>query len=158
MSRLLRALRSIVPIERNELVTVVLLATNVFVLLTTYYILKVVREPLILVDGGAEVKAYTSAGQAALLLAVVPAFGALAARLPRLQLLVSVQMFFVGFLFAFYVLARAHVPVGIAFYLWVGIFNVLVISNFWSFANDVMTQNQGKRVFGVIGLGGSAGA
>jgi AAA family ATP:ADP antiporter len=154
----MRALRSFIPVERGELAKVVLLAINVFVLLTTYYVLKVVREPLILLDGGAEVKAYASAGQAGLLLFVVPAFSALAARRSRLQLMVSVQMFFVGCLVAFYALARAHVPIGIAFYLWVGVFNVLVISSFWSFAADVFTQDQGKRLFGVIGLGGSAGA
>ncbi len=154
----MRALRSLVPVQRGELAKVVLLATNVFVLLTTYYVLKVVREPLILLDGGAEVKAYASAGQAGLLLFVVPAFGALAARRSRLQLMVSVQTFFIGCLVAFYVLARAHLPIGIPFYLWVGVFNVLVISNFWSFAADVFTQDQGKRLFGIIGLGGSAGA
>jgi AAA family ATP:ADP antiporter len=154
----MRALRSFLPVQRGELAKVTLLATNVFVLLTTYYVLKVVREPLILLGGGAEVKAYASAGQAALLVFVVPAFGALAARRSRLQLMVSVQTFFIGCLVAFYVLARAHVPIGIAFYLWVGVFNVLVISNFWSFATDVFTQDQGKRLFGIIGLGGSAGA
>ena len=109
------SLRSFVPVQRGELAKVVLLATNVFVLLTTYYVLKVVREPLILLDGGAEVKAYASAGQAGLLLFVVPAFSALAARRSRLQLMVSVQMFFVGCLIAFYALARAHVGIGIAF-------------------------------------------
>jgi AAA family ATP:ADP antiporter len=89
---------------------------------------------------------------------VVPVFGALAARRSRLQLMVAVQTFFIGCLVAFYALARAHVAIGIAFYLWVGVFNVLVISNFWSFAADVFTQDQGKRLFGIIGLGGSAGA
>jgi AAA family ATP:ADP antiporter len=154
----MRALRSFLPVHRGELAKVVLLATNVFVLLTTYYVLKVVREPLILLDGGAEVKAYASAGQAGLLLIVVPVFGALAARRSRIQLMVTIQTFFIGCLIAFYVLARAHLPIGIAFYLWVGVFNVLVISNFWSFATDVFTQDQGKRLFGIIGLGGSAGA
>jgi ATP:ADP antiporter, AAA family len=153
-----RGLRSIFPVQRGELAKVVLLATNVFVLLTTYYVLKVVREPLILLDGGAEVKAYASAGQAGLLVFVVPAFGALAARRSRLQLMVSVQTFFIGCLVAFFILAQAHVPIGIAFYMWVGVFNVLVISNFWSFAADVFTQDQGKRLFGIIGVGGSAGA
>jgi AAA family ATP:ADP antiporter len=154
----MRALRSFLPVQRGELAKVVLLATNVFVLLTTYYVLKVVREPLILLDGGAEMKAYASAGQAGLLLIVVPVFGALAARRSRIQLMVTIQTFFIGCLIAFYVLARAHLPIGIAFYLWVGVFNVLVISNFWSFATDVFTQDQGKRLFGIIGLGGSAGA
>ncbi|MDB4954025.1 MAG: hypothetical protein JWO36_1594 [Myxococcales bacterium] len=157
-SRLWSRLHGILPVHRGEGITAVLLALNVFVLLTTYYVLKVVREPLILLGGGAELKAYASAGQALLLLAVVPAFSAVAARVNRLQLLTGVQMFFVGCLLAFYLLARSHAPIGLAFYLWLGIFNVLVVSNFWSFATDLYTPEQGKRLFGIIGLGGSGGA
>src|SRR5580693_2693556 len=138
----MRRLHSLFPVERREVAQVALLALNVFVLLTTYYVLKVVREPLILIDGGAEVKAYASAGQAGLLLFVVQVFGAIAARRSRLHIMVSVQTFFIGCLLAFYALARAGVPVGIAFYLWVGVFNVLVVSNFWSFANDLFTPQQ----------------
>lgn len=151
--------RRLVPIRPGEGITALLLAINVFVLLTSYYVLKVVREPLILLGGGgAELKAYASGGQTLLLLAVVPAFGALASRTNRLQLLTTVQAFFIACLVAFYLLAQAALPIGIPFYLWLGIFNVLVVSNFWSFANDLYTQEQGKRLFAIIGLGGSAGA
>ena len=48
-----------------------------------------------------------------------------------------------------YVLAKASAPIGLAFYLWLGIFNVLVVSNFWSFANDLYTEEQGKRLFAI---------
>src|SRR5882762_2370710 len=68
------------------------------------------------------------------------------------------QVIFIGCLVAFYVLAQAHAPIGVAFYLWVGIFNVLVVSNFWSFASDLYTEDQGKRLFAVIGIGASIGA
>lgn len=146
------------PVRRNEALTVVLLALNVFVLLSCYYVLKVVREPLILLGGGAELKAYASAGQTLLLLGVVPAFGWLASRVSRLRLLTTMQLIFMGCLVAFYVLAKAEAPIGLAFYLWVGIFNVLVVSNFWSFANDLYTEEEGKRLFAVIGIGASIGA
>ena len=149
---------SLVPIHRNELVTVVLLTINVFVLLTCYYVLKVVREPLILLGGGAELKAYASAGQTILLLAVVPAFGWLSNRVSRLRLLTTIQIIFIGCLLVFYVLAQARAPIGLAFYLWLGIFNVLVVSNFWSFATDLYTVEGGKRVFATIGVGASIGA
>ena len=133
-----RALHLIAPIRRGEGVTTLLMMINVFVLLSCYYVLKVVREPLILLGGGgAELKAYASAGQTLLLLAVVPAFGFLASRVNRMRLLTIVQGCFAGCLLAFYVLARAHAPIGLAFYLWLGIFNVVVVSNFWSFATDV---------------------
>jgi AAA family ATP:ADP antiporter len=148
----------LVPIKRSELLTVAVLTVNVFVLLTCYYVLKVVREPLILLGGGAELKAYAGAGQAVLLLGVVPAFGWLSSRVHRLRLLTIVQLVFIGCLVAFYALAHAHAPIGLAFYLWLGIFNVLVVSNFWSFANDLYTEEQGKRLFAIIGVGASVGA
>ncbi len=157
-SGLARLFAIFAPVQRSEIAGVVLLTINVFVLLTCYYVLKVLREPLILLGGGAELKAYASAGQALLLLAVVPAFGWLSSRVTRIRLLTTVQLIFIGCLLAFYVLAQARAPIGLAFYLWLGIFNVMVVSNFWSFANDVYTPEQGKRLFAVIGVGASVGA
>lgn len=153
-----RLLAVFAPIRRDEALGVVLLTLNVFVLLTIYYVLKVVREPLILLGGGAELKAYASAGQTLLLLAVVPAFGALQRRVDRVRLLTIVQLVFIGCLVAFYLLAQVEAPIGLAFYLWLGIFNVLVVSNFWSFANDIYTPEQGKRLFAIVGFGASIGA
>ncbi|MFT3692763.1 MAG: Npt1/Npt2 family nucleotide transporter [Kofleriaceae bacterium] len=151
-------LRGVFPVKRNELLTVALLALNVFILLNSYYILKVVREPLILLGGGANWKAYASAFQALLLLGVVPAFSYLSARVSRIRLLTIMQVIFIGCLIVFYLLAQAKAPIGLAFYVWLGIFNALVVSNFWSFANDLYTEEQGKRVFGLIGVGASIGA
>jgi ATP:ADP antiporter, AAA family len=154
-----RVLRLIAPVGPGEGVTTLLMMINVFVLLSCYYVLKVVREPLILLGGGgAELKAYASAGQTLLLLAVVPGFGWLASRVNRLRLLTIVQVCFIGCLLVFYVLAEARAPIGLAFYLWLGIFSVVIVSNFWSFATDLYRQDQGKRLFAIIGLGGSVGA
>ena len=154
-----RVLRVFAPVRAREGVTALLLTVDVFVLLTCYYVLKVVREPLILLGGGgAELKAYASAGQTLLLLAVVPAFGLLASRVNRIRLLTTMQLVFIGCLVAFYVLAQAQAPIGLAFYLWLGIFNVLVMSNFWSFANDIYDPERGKRLFPLIGVGASIGA
>jgi AAA family ATP:ADP antiporter len=153
-----RVLSVFAPVKRSEVATVVILSVNVFVLLTCYYVLKVVREPLILLGGGAELKAYASAGQAVLLLAVIPAFGLLSSRVGRLRLLTTMQLIFMGCLVAFYLLANLNAPIGLAFYLWLGIFNMLVVSNFWSFANDLYTEEQGKRLFALIGIGASIGA
>jgi AAA family ATP:ADP antiporter len=153
-----RWLHLVAPVKRNEVLTVALLALNCFTLLTCYYVLKVVREPLILLGGGAELKSYASAGQTILLLAVVPAFSWLSGRVSRIRLMTTMQIIFIGCLVGFYVLAQAKAPIGLAFYLWVGIFNVLVISNFWSFANDLYTEEEGKRLFAVIGIGASVGA
>jgi ATP:ADP antiporter, AAA family len=157
-SLLRRLIGKIAPVKRDELLTVVILTLNVFVLLTCYYVLKVLREPMILLGGGAELKAYASAGQTVLLLAVIPAFGWLSSKVSRVRLLTTMQVIFIGCLVAFYALAQLRAPIGLAFYLWLGIFNVLVVSNFWSFANDLYTEEQGKRLFAIIGIGASIGA
>ena len=47
---------------------------------------------------------------------------------------------------------------GVAFYIWLGIFNVFVVSQFWAFANDLYTEGQGRRLFPFIGVGASLGA
>src|SRR5207244_4024412 len=139
---LARLVAAIAPVRRDELAGVALMTINVFVLLSCYYVLKVAREPMILLGGGAELKAYASAGQTLLLLGVVPAFSWLSSRVPRLRLLTIMQLIFIGCLVGFYALAQAQAPIGLAFYLWLGIFNVLVVSNFWSFANDLYTPDE----------------
>ena len=139
--------------------TALLLTLNIFLVLTTYYIIKPVREALILAGGGAELKSYTSAGQTLLLLAVIPAYARLASRMPRRPLINTVTVIFLGCLVAFWALAKAGTPLlGVAFFLWVGIFNLMVVAQFWSFANDVYTTDQGKRLFPIVGFGASIGA
>jgi len=153
-----RFLSVFAPVQAGEGGSVLLLTLNVFLLLTAYYIIKPVREALILSEWGAEAKIYTSAGQAALLLLVVPLYSRLAGAVDRRRLISYVLFFFMGCLGVFYLLAQLGVPLGIPFYLWVGIFNVMVIAQFWSFANDIYTSEQGKRLFAIVGFGASSGA
>jgi ATP:ADP antiporter, AAA family len=153
-----RALRLFADVQAGEGGTVLLLALNVFLLFTAYYVIKPIREALILSGGGAEVKSYAAAGQAVLLLGLVPAYGALADRLPRRSLLNTVTAFFVACLMAFYLLVQAGVAVGVVFFLWVGIFNLMIVAQFWSFANDLYTKDQGERLFAIVAFGGSLGA
>lgn len=153
-----RALRLVGDVRAGEGVSAIMLAANVFLLLAAYYVIKPVRESLILTQGGAEVKAYASAGQAVLLVALVPLYGALADRLPRRRLLNVVTAFFVLCLIGFYAFGRAGVPVSIPFYLWVGIFNLMIVAQFWSFANDIYSREQGERLFPIVGVGMSLGS
>ncbi|WP_437965303.1 hypothetical protein WMF04_37490 [Sorangium sp. So ce260] len=157
-------------VKPREVFSVLVLTLNVFLLLTGYYLLKVVREPLILAGGGLEiggqkldldgpeVKAYAAAGQALLLVGVVRAYGAMARRFGRMQLTTALTLFFASNLVLFFFLARLGVPLGVPFYLWVGCFNLTVIAQFWSFANDVYSPEQGKRLFAIVGIGSSLGA
>ncbi|HKQ69759.1 MAG TPA: Npt1/Npt2 family nucleotide transporter [Polyangiaceae bacterium] len=153
-----RVLRVFADVKPGEGVTALLLTCNVFLLLLAYYLLKIVREPLILASGGAEVKTYAAVGQAILLVPFVRLYGYLAGRLGRTRLITSVTLFFAGNLVLFFVLARAGVRLGVPFYLWVGIFNLGVIAQFWSFANDVYSEAEGKRLFPILGVGSSVGA
>lgn len=151
-------LRLFSDVRAGEGRTAILLTLNVFILLSAYYIVKPVREALILSESGAAIKSYASAGQAVLLLIFIPVYAKLASRLPRLKLINYVTYFFMGCLALFYLLAWLNVPLGVVFFLWVGIFNVMIIAQFWSFANDVYTNEEGKRLFPIVAFGASAGA
>jgi len=153
-----RFLRLFTDVRAGESPTALLLTLNVFLLLTAYYVLKVVREALILTEFGAEVKAYASAGQVLMLAAVVPAYGVLAGKVPRRRLINIVTVICMGCLGVFYALGQTGVSLGIVFFVWVGIFNVMIIAQAWAFANDVYTNDEGKRLFPLVGFGASAGA
>lgn len=136
-----------------------LLALNVFLILTAYYVMKPVREALILAQpGGAEIKSYSYAAQALLFVVLVPLYSALATRLPRRRLINVVTALFIACLPAFYILAQRDAPIGIVFFLWIGVFSLMVIAQFWSYANDVYSPESGKRLFAVIAFGASSGA
>jgi AAA family ATP:ADP antiporter len=154
-----RFLRLFAEVHEREGAQVLLLAFNVFLILTAYYVMKPVREALILAQpGGAEIKSYSMAAQALLLAIVVPAYGALATRLPRRRLINIVTAFFIACLPLFYLAAEARVPVGVPFFLWIGIFSLMVIAQFWAYANDLYTPEAGKRLFALVAFGASSGA
>lgn len=139
-----------------KLVAVMTLAA--FFLLTAYYLLKTVREPLILLQGGAEAKIYARAGQAALMAVFVHFYGELAQRVGRLKLLFMVFAFFLSNLAVFAVLARTPLQIGLPFFLWVGVFSYTIVAQFWGLAADLCSEEQGKRLFPIIGGGSSVGA
>ena len=154
-----RVLRPFADVRVGEGATAMLLALNVLLVLGAYYVIRPVREALILsVEGGAELKSYLAAGQAILLLGLVPAYGLLADRLPRRKLLNAVTGFFIVCMITFFALTRADVPVAVVFFLWVGIFNLMIVAQFWSFANDLYTKDQGERLFPIVAVGASLGA
>jgi AAA family ATP:ADP antiporter len=157
LSRLLSVFAEVHP---EEALSVVLLTLNVFLLLTGYYFLKTVREPLILASGpgAAELKSYAAAGQAFSLIFVVRGYGALVKRLGRMQLSAVISIFFASNLVVFYILGQLKVHLGVPFFVWVGCFSLTVISQFWSFATDCYTPTDGKRLFAIVGVGGSFGS
>ena len=156
VERFLRLFTDVRPGEGQRLL---LMTLNVFLILAAYYVMKPVREALILAQpGGAEIKSYAMAGQALLLTLAVPLYGALATRMPRRWLINLVTIFFIACLPVFYVLTQNGVSIGLAFFLWIGIFSLMVIAQFWAFANDLYTPEAGKRLFALIAFGASSGA
>lgn len=135
---------------------------NVFLMLSAYYVIKPVREALILaMASGAENKAYMSGVIAGLLFLIVPGYDKLVDALPRIKLVINVTLAFGAQLLLFY--AAMAVPglrekLGLVFYAWVGIFNVMVVAQFWGFANDLYAKEQGDRLFPMVAIGASVGA
>jgi len=158
-------------VHAGEGLTALLLSMNGFVLLSAYYTIRPLRSALLLpvqiplpgggVVAGPEIQSYTGAILATLFLFIVPLYSAIASRINRIKLLNSVTMFFVVTLVAFFFLAQAGLfpaTVAVTFFVWMGIFNLMTIAQFWSFANDLYSPEQGKRLFAIVGFGGSVGA
>jgi ATP:ADP antiporter, AAA family len=153
-----RILSIISDVHAGEGLGALLLTADLTVLFGGYYLLKTVRESLILAQGGAEVKAYSSAAQAILLFAVVPIYGWIATRINRNQLLRWTAIFFASNLLLFAYLGSRGIREAVPYFIWVGIFNVFMVAQIWAFATDLYTEAQGKRLFPILGVGASLGA
>jgi AAA family ATP:ADP antiporter len=127
-----------------------------------YYLLKVIREPMILAEGSAELKAYSTAAQAVLLMLIVPVFARLyqqvSGREGKHLLLTKTLAFFICNLIAFGLAYRQGWPVAIFFYIWLGIFSVMVLALFWAFAADLFNLKSGQRIFPLIAAASALGA
>jgi ATP:ADP antiporter, AAA family len=154
-----RALSLFTDVHAGEGATAILMLLNVFLLLICYSVIKTAREPLILLGGGAEVRSYTAAGQALVLMGFVPLYSWFASRVDRIKLLVGVSLFFVVNIELFALAVAAGVPyVGVAFFIWVGVFNMSLVAQFWAYANDIYSKDAGDRLFPMIVIGQTAGA
>ncbi|MBN2206245.1 MAG: translocase [Candidatus Aminicenantes bacterium] len=158
---LYRFLRLFTEIHPGEAVTAILLVLNTYLLLTCYYIIKPVRDGLINAGQGAEFKSYLSAATAVVLVFVVKGFSRLASRVPRQRLIATVLVFFILTLVLFYGLYLARVSlgtIGIVFFVYAGVFSVMLPAQFWGFANDIYTEAEGRRLFPLIAFGATFGA
>ena len=154
-----KILRLFSDVYQGEALTAFLLCLNTFLLFLAYYIMKPVRDALMLESYTPEFKNYLNAVGAVTLVFVVKLFAVIAAKLPRHKLITWVTLFFISNLCIFYALHRLGVGagLGIAFFIWVGIFSLVVVAQFWGFANDLYTEQQGKRLFPIIAFGATFG-
>jgi AAA family ATP:ADP antiporter len=153
-----RVLSVFADVRAGEGISTLLLAVNVFLLLAGYSLMKPARDGLILTEGGAEVASYSAAAQAVLLMGAIPLYGWLGTRVVRIKLIAIVMTFFSVTLVGFYLGGVAGLREGVAFYVWIGLINVFIVSQFWQFANDLYTEGQGRRLFPLVGVGQSLGA
>jgi AAA family ATP:ADP antiporter len=140
----------------------VLLSAQAFFIMFAYYLLKVIRDPLILAEGDPELKAYTNAMQAGVLMIVVPVFARvyhqIGTRGGKHFLIRRIMLFFVSNLVLFALAYAAGWRIAIAFYVWLGVFSVMVLALFWAFSADLYNIKSGQRIFPVIAAAASAGA
>lgn len=156
-----RILQLFTVVYPGEALTVFLLMLNIFLILTAYSILKPVRKALILTGKTPEIEAYLYGAMAVVLIFVIKLFSYLSSKVPRQLLITWVTLFFISNLALFFILHLLGTPIGtlsVIFYIWVGIYNVFLIAQFWGFANDIYTEEAGKRLFVLIMLGQNLGA
>jgi AAA family ATP:ADP antiporter len=131
-----------------------------FTLLAGYYVLRPLRDQMGIAGGVKNLPWLFTATFISLLVAQ-PLYGALVARLPRIRFIPLVYHFFVANLVLFWLLLTFDIEkpiVARVFFVWVSVFNLFAVAVFWSFMADLFTSEQGKRLFGFIGAGGTTGA
>ena len=154
----------ILGIERHEYVAVAWSFAYFFCVLSSYYILRPVREAMA-VGSGPDTIPYLFVGTFVTMLIAAPIFGWVASSYPRRTFLPWVYLFFISNILIFWIVftqavdsGEEYVWLGRAFFVWLSVFNLFVVSVFWSFMADIYTREQGRRLFGVITAGGSIGA
>ncbi|NND46701.1 MAG: MFS transporter [Woeseiaceae bacterium] len=155
---------TVLSLERHEYVAVAWSFAYFFCVLSSYYVLRPVREAMA-VGSGPDTIPYLFIGTFVAMLLATPVFGWVASRFPRRVFLPWVYLFFITNILIFWVVfsqavdaEREYVWLGRAFFVWLSVFNLFVVSVFWSFMADIYTREQGRRLFGLITSGGSIGA
>ena len=153
-----RALRVFSDVRAGEGATVVLMFLNLLVLFVSYYIIRTVRDAVILATGGAAVQSSPPAAWPSSL-GFVPAYSWFASRANRAKLIFGVTLFFILNLEAFsFAFGGNPKVVALAYFIWVGIFNNSAVAQFWSFANDLYRRDAGERLFPIVAIGATLGA
>ncbi len=157
-----RLVRRGVDIREGEVQAVGWSFAYFFLVLASYFVIRPIRDQMG-VASGAENLAWLFSGTLVGMLLLHPIFSALVTRYPRRVFITWIYRVFIGMLVAFYLLftaadATQSIWIGRAFFIWTSVFNLFVVSVFWSFMTDTYHPSQGKRLFGFIAVGGTVGA
>ena len=151
-ARLRGALERLVRVEPDEVRAHFWAFSYFFALLLAYYIVRPMRDEMGIAGGVSHLQ-WLFTGTFLAMLAAVPLYGWVAARYPRRRFLPLVYLFFITNLLLFFVLFRfgvTHVWVARAFFIWTSVFNLFIVSVFWSFMTDLFDDGQAKRLFPCI--------
>src|ERR671918_2590984 len=155
-----RWLSRVVAVRPEEVRALLWSFAYFFCLLAGYYVMRPLRDEMG-IAGGVRNLHWLFTATFVVMLAAVPLFGAVVARLPRRRFIPLVYHFFVLNIAIFWLLltlGAEAVTVARVFFVWISVFNLFAVSVFWSFMADLFASEQGKRLFGFIAAGGSAGA
>ena len=159
-SLLHRALARVVAVRPGEARALLWSFAYFFCLLAGYYVLRPVRDEMGLASGIKNLP-WLFTATFLVMLAVMPVYGALVAKLQRRRFIPLVYHFFVVNIAIFWIFLTQSIALGITaqvFFVWISVFNLFAVSVFWSFMADLYAAEQGKRLYGFIAAGGSAGA
>lgn len=151
-----------IDIRPGEGAALVLSGLYYFLLLSAYYIIRPIRDNMG-AAGGVDNLAWLFLGTLTGMMLLHPLYGALVSKMPRRRFVPLVYRFFILNLVVFYAIFQivdtaGAVWVGRVFFVWTSVFNLFVIAVFWSFMNDIYRPSQSKRLFGIVAVGGTAGA
>jgi len=155
-----RLLRRLVDVHPGETRALLAGFAYFFCLLSSYYLLRPLRDALGLVGGAGQLQWLFTATFIVMLL-LVPVFGLLAQRWPPRRFIALIYRFFAGNILCFAALFAAglhELAVSRVFFVWISVYNLFVVSIFWSVLADHFSSAQGRRLFGFIAAGGTAGA
>jgi ATP:ADP antiporter, AAA family len=158
----LRLFRRAVDVKPGELRAMLLACAFFFFLLSSYFILRPIRDAMAVAAGVSKLP-WLFAGTLSAMLVANPIFSALVSRFPVRRFIIIAYQFLALNLIAFYLLGRAlegqgEVWLGRVFFVWTSVFNLFVTSVFWSFMADHFRSDQAKRLYGFIGVGGTLGS
>ncbi|HJV21926.1 MAG TPA: Npt1/Npt2 family nucleotide transporter [Holophagaceae bacterium] len=158
----MRALRRLVMLEPDEGPLLAWATAYFFLLLLSYYLLRPLREAMGIAQG-ADKLPWLMTGTMLAMLLVNPAYAAMVSRWPRRRFLPATCRFFalnMLLLAALFRLLPGHggAALGYTFYIWVSVFNLFVVAGFWGLMADVFNEDQARRLFGFIAVGGTLGA
>ncbi len=162
-ARLLRRLAPLAGARPEEARLVLLSAAYFFFILSAYYVIRPIRDD-VSVSGGVHNIPWLFTATLVGMLIAHPVFGAMTSRWPRRRFVALAYRFFMLNLVAFHALltafpdGEAHIWIGRVFFVWTSVFNLFVVSIFWSFMTDVHPPGRGRRLFGLIGVGGTLGS